>query len=115
MCSENKIALLFKEISETDLYIKLIEQLNKDFEMVGLKQMFDLNYSPHDLIKKLQKALAELIKTDFYIYANLLYRIDVSEVALKKLENLPIESVINQISYVILKREWQKVWFKNKF
>jgi hypothetical protein len=114
MCSENKIALLLAKICDADLYLKLISQLNKDFEMVGLENTFDVNYSPNDLVKKLQEQLIDLIRTDFDTYANLLYRIDVSELALKKLDNLPIENLTLQVTYVVLKREWQKVWFKNK-
>jgi len=114
MCSENKITILLTEVCETNLYLKLIAQLNKDFEMVGLEKVFGLNYSPNDLTKKLQEQLSELMRTDFDKYANLLYRIDILESTLKKLENLPIENLVSQVAYVILKREWQKVWFKNK-
>ena len=54
--------------------------------------------------------IKELIKRNYLEYLNLMYRIDVSE---NKLKDIDISNV-NQIVYLILKREWQKVYIRNK-
>jgi hypothetical protein len=45
---------------------------------------------------------------------NLLYIIDVSEEEVKKLDGSDISILSGQVSFLILKREWQKVWFRSK-
>ena len=99
------------EIPENDLYIKLIEQLNKDFQMTGIEEQFSLETTPKFLISQLQNSIYKLINSNYSEYLNLMYRIDVSENQLKKIDVLDVE----QIGYVILKREWQKVWIRSKF
>ena len=105
---------LLLEIDEVDLYVKLIEQLNKDFQLSGIDQYFDLKFTPTQLIHQLQKSILGLINTNFDGYLNLLYRIDISETALKKMDGFAKEKISEQVVYVLLKREWKKVWFKNK-
>ena len=108
---ETSLALLL-EIESVDLYLKLIEQLNKDFQLAGIEQSFDLDCTPLKLAQELQKMVVKLINNDFDNYLNLLYRVDISEIEIKKLDGSNIEKMTEQIVYLLLKREWQKVWFK---
>lgn len=108
---ETSLALL-SEIESVDLYLKLIEQLNKDFQLAGIEQSFSLDCTPQKLAQELQKIVVRLINNDFDNYLNLLYRVDVSEIEIKKLDGSNIEKMSEQIVYLLLKREWQKVWFK---
>ena len=78
--------------------------------MTTIKEEFLLKTPPQLLIDQLQKSIKELIKRNYLEYLNLMYRIDVSE---NKLKNIDISNV-NQIVYLILKREWQKVYIRNK-
>ncbi|MBC7641800.1 MAG: hypothetical protein H7174_05590, partial [Flavobacterium sp.] len=48
-------------------------------------------------------------------YLNLLYIIDVPEDQIKKLDGSDIEELSAQVAFLILKREWMKVWFRNRF
>jgi len=45
----------------------------------------------------------------------LLYIVDVAEDQIKKLDGSDLVELSEQVSFLILKREWQKVWFRNKF
>ena len=105
---------LLSEIKEVDLYLKLIEQLNKDFQLAGIEQLFSLDCSPSNLIQQLQKIILKLINDDFDNYLNLLYRVDISENKTRKIDSSNIKKMSEQVVYLLLKREWQKVWFKNK-
>ena len=114
----SKIATSFSlltEIEGVDLYAKLIEQLNKDFNLVGVEKCIHSDCSPQDLILQLQRITMQLINTNFDGYLNLLYRVDVSENEIKKLDGSDLEKMTEQVVYLLLKREWQKVWFKNNF
>ena len=48
-------------------------------------------------------------------FLNLLYIIDVPEKHVKKLDGNDALKLAEDISFLILKREWQKVWFKNHY
>lgn len=107
---ETSIQQLISEIPSNQLYIKLIEQLNKDFQMTGIEEEFSLKITPKSLISQLQNAIQNLITKNYSEYLNLMYRVDVSEKQLKKMHIPDIE----QVAYLILKREWQKVWIRSK-
>ena len=63
----------------------------------------------------IQEKVYKLIQNKFAEYLNLLYIIDVSENEIKKLDGSDISELSEQVTFLILKREWQKVWFRNKF
>ncbi|NOR28720.1 MAG: hypothetical protein GQ540_09370 [Lutibacter sp.] len=113
LTEQNSIALLQK-VEIENLFQQLIQQLNKDFQLSNLDKTFDLSVTPIQLKEKLSEILLDLITNHYDDYLNFLYRVDVSEneLAIIKAENL--EATIDQITFLILKREYQKVWFKNK-
>ena len=98
------------EIPSSQLYIKLIGQLNKDFQTTGIEEFFSLEITPKQLIHQLQNFIVRLMHGNYSEYLNLMYRIDISENQLKQIHVSDKE----QIAYLILKREWQKVWFRSK-
>ncbi|NLP57700.1 hypothetical protein [Lutibacter sp. B1] len=55
----------------------------------------------------------DLITNNYDNYLNLLYRIDVSEKELSKITGNNLTETVEQITFLILKRVYQKVWFKN--
>ena len=73
-----------------------------------------MDCTPLKLAQELQKIAVKLINIDFDNYLNLLYRVDISEIEIKKLDGSNIEKMTEQIVYLLLKREWQKVWFKSR-
>ena len=48
-------------------------------------------------------------------YLNLLYIIDIPEAEVKKITVCDAVEVAEEICFMILKREWIKVWFKNQY
>jgi hypothetical protein len=106
---------LLISIAVENLYVQLIEQLNKDFQLANVAGSFDLNASPVQLKNELFAILLNLITKQYDDYLNLLYRIDVPESELAKLINDNLTTSIEEITYLVLKREYQKVWFKQNF
>lgn len=107
--------ILFSEAEKENLYLKLIEQLNKDFNLAN--EGFDIpqNTLPRELKIQLHEKIYRLIQYKFAEYLNLLYIIDVSETEIKKLSGDDLVELSEQVAFLILKREWQKVWFRNKY
>lgn len=106
---------LLASIKVENLYVQLIAQLNKDFHLANVTGSFDLKMSPVQLKKELFAILLHLITNQYDDYLNLLYRIDVPESELAKLKNDNLTTSMEEITYLVLKREYQKVWFKQNF
>ncbi|MGO4904820.1 hypothetical protein [Flavobacterium sp. W20_MBD1_R3] len=107
--------LLLSEAESENLYLKLIEQMNKDFNLANEAIDFPLSISPEELKLELHEKIYRLIQYKFAEYLNLLYIIDVSEEEIKKLDGSDLVVLAEQVAFLILKREWQKVWFRNKY
>lgn len=106
---------LLDEAQTQDLYLKLIEQLNKDFNLANEAVDFPLSTNPEELKIQLHEKIYRLIQYKFAEYLNLLYIIDVNESEIKKLDGSEISELAGQVAFLVLKREWQKVWFRNRF
>lgn len=106
---------LLTEATNESLYLKLIEQINKDFNLANEGIDFPMSISPDELKIQLQEKIYRLIQYKFAEYLNLLYIIDVSEDQIKKLDGSDLVSLSEEVTFLVLKREWQKVWFRNKY
>lgn len=104
---------LFEEAHKLDLYQKLVQQLNKDLLYANINLQFDDNVLPESLKLMLHETVFKLIQEKFTDYLNLLYIIDVSEEQIKQLDGSDILQLSAQVTFLILKREWQKVWFRH--
>lgn len=107
--------LLLSEAEKEALYLKLIEQINKDFNLANEGIDFPMSIPPNELKIQLHEKIYRLIQYKFAEYLNLLYIIDVSEEEIKKLDGSDLVVLAEQVSFLILKREWQKVWFRNRY
>lgn len=107
--------LLLSEAQNQDLYLKLIEQINKDFNLANEPVDFPMSTNAHELKVQIHEKIYRLIQYKFAEYLNLLYIIDVSEAQIKKLDGSDLVDLSEQVSFLILKREWQKVWFRNRY
>ena len=106
---------LFMQVQNENLYEKLIEQINKDFNLANEGIDFPLSTSPDELKNQLHEKVYRMIQYKFTEYLNLLYIIDVSESEIKKLDGSDLVVLAEQVSSMILKREWMKVWFRNRY
>ena len=107
--------LLLAEAEGENLYPKLIEQINKDFNLANESIDFPKSTTPFELKVQLHEKIYRLLLYKFAEYLNLLYIIDESEEQIKKLDGSDLVQLSENVSFLILKREWQKVWFRNKY
>jgi hypothetical protein len=107
--------LLLRQAVDENLYGLLIAQLNKDFNLANEPIDLPQNTSPVELKVQLHEKVYRLIQFKFAEYLNLLYIIDVPEDAIKKLDGSDISELAEQVTFLLLKREWMKVWFRNNF
>jgi len=106
---------VLQKATADNLYLNLVTQLQKDFKLANIDVDFLLTIPPKDLLTQLHEKIYFLIMEKFMEYLNLMYIIDVPETAFKEIEEVDVVEVSKQISFLILKREWQKVWFKAKY
>ena len=106
---------LIEEANQLDLYRKLILQLNKDFLLANIDLDFHEEVLPSSLKLILHDTVYKLIQEKFTEYLNLLYIIDVPEKQVKALDGDDVFKLSEEVSFLILKREWQKVWFKKHY
>ena len=100
---------------EEKLYGNLIKQLNKDFQLANVNLEFDEDVLPSSLKLLLHETIYTLIQEKFTDYLNLLYIIDVPEHEIKKLDNKNLLELSENVTFLILLREWKKVWYRNQF
>lgn len=113
--SPSNIDALINQAEEEHLYFKLIEQTNKDFALANEPVDIPLDIFPFQFKDLVHEKVLKLIQNKFAEYLNLLYIIDVSESEIKKLDGSDLVQLAEQVTFLILKREWQKVWFRNKY
>lgn len=106
---------LISEAESLELYSKLIQQINKDFLLANIDLDFDENILPSSLKYLLHEMVFKLIQEKFAEYLNVLYIIDVSETKIKQLDGNDTLKLSEEVTFLILQREWQKVWFRNKY
>lgn len=97
------------------LYHKLIAQLEKDFSLANVSMPLGEEIAPEELAILLKEKLYVLLMEKFDEYLNLLYIIDVPEKALAKMTAIDAVDVSQHVTYLVLKREFQKVFLKNKY
>lgn len=115
MLPENKdVLILLEQIQKEDLLKKLIQQINRDAGLVGIEFNLLETSTAQNLVYDVQKLLLDLIKNDFSAYVNFLYRIDVSEKKLIELQDLEINDLSKKVTFLILRKEWEKVWFRSR-
>ncbi len=106
---------LLRQATSLRLYEKLVLQLNKDLLYANIDETFPKETAPEDLKKRMHEIIYRLVHEKFADYLNLLYIIDVSEDQVKALEENDTFLLSEKVVFLILKREWQKVWFRTKY
>lgn len=109
------ISALLKHAKEEHLYSHLVSQLQKDFVFANVFIELPDNIAPKDLKTSVHEKVYYLIMEKFTDYLNLLYIIDVPEQAVKAIETTDVVEISEQLTFEILKREWKKVWFRNRY
>ncbi|MEM7380604.1 MAG: hypothetical protein AAF361_05330 [Bacteroidota bacterium] len=115
----NSSELLSASITES-LYRELVWQLRKDFELANVSTTlsngeFPEKISPEELTSLLQEKIYFLLMERFSDYLNFLYVVDVLERDFKDIPLTDAVELSKEITFLILKREWQKVLLKRKY
>lgn len=76
---------------------------------------FDFETLPTSLKLVLQEEIYNIIQNKFSEYLNLLYIVDVSEIKVRELDGNDLFKLSEDVTFLILQREWQKVWYKAKY
>lgn len=106
---------LLQYAAKENLYGKLVGQLHKDFKLANVPINFSKDEEPKHLTSILHEKIYYLILERFTDYLNLLYVIDVPEKVFKQIQVTDVVDVAEQVSLLILKLEWQKVWSREKY
>ena len=106
---------LLSNAQKENLYPKLIDQINKDFNLANEGIDFPQSTTPQELKVQLHEKVYRLIQLKYTELLNLLYIIDVPEDTIKQLDGSDTVELSEQIAFLILKREWMKVWFRNYY
>lgn len=106
---------LLSNAQKENLYPKLIDQINKDFNLANEGIDFPQSTTPEELKIQLHEKVYRLIQLKYTELLNLLYIIDVPEDSIKQLDGSDTVELSEQIAFLILKREWMKVWFRNYY
>ena len=105
---------LFSKAEAQGLEKHLIRQLNKDLSLSGVRASIPEDFTPGEVVTRLKEILEGLLHDDFQGFLNLLYRADVSQAKMGQSEESSFTEYIENSTYQLLKREWQKVWIRNK-
>ena len=97
-----------------ELYLAMINQLNKDFGLANLSYSFSLGYRPDQLSTAWENVIHDLLESNYDGYLNLIYRVDLSEKDLLNLKSNSLRELSAELTYLILKRIYKKVWFRNR-
>lgn len=108
-------ASLLANSEENNLYVQIVAQLEKDFALANNALELPFKVSPKNLKTILHQKVYHLMMERFTEYLNLLYIIDVPEKMIKEIKATDIVEISNEVSFLILKREFQKVWYKQKY
>lgn len=111
---DRDVIQLIDEIKSQQLLQELVVQLNKDADLSGLEVIFDTSITAERLVKQLYHALVDVMTNDFQTYLNFLYRIDLSEQKVRSIPETEVKEIAEKVTLLILKREWQKIAFRNK-
>lgn len=108
------ISALLQYAEDQCLYRDLVLQLRKDFVLANISMDFHDDISPMELKVLVHEKVYYLLMEKFTEYLNLLYIIDVPERRVKAIKTDDVVEISAQVSFEILRRECQKVWFRKQ-
>ncbi len=110
--------VVFKGNMEVNWVDETAKQLIKDFTMLDIPlELKPLEENPYqDLFSQVRYFVQDLFEKHHSVYLNLMYRIDLPEDELKSItHNAMNNEVYDQITELILYREFMKVVYRNRY
>jgi len=106
---------LLQYAATCQLYSKLVRQINKDFHAARASLDVPAHIDPNALCDYLREKIYFLLLERFSDFLQLMYIVDIPETVYRQMQSEDVVEVAEQISFLVLKREWQKVWLKTNY
>ena len=97
------------------LYSKLVRQINKDFHAANASLELPAHIDPEALCGQLREKIYYLLLERFSDFLQLMYIVDIPETVYRQMQSNDVVEIAEQIGFLVLKREWQKVWLKTNY
>jgi len=104
-----------KAPTDLHLYNVFLKQLEKDFLRAGIDFEIHAEEAPNLLKERLQFLIDNFLSTAENRLVTLFYIIDIPENFLKECLSGDIPNPAEAITFLLLKREWQKVVMRRKY
>lgn len=106
---------VIKYTQSQGLYDALVAQVKRDFTRVNLELTLCQNPKAKELQTVIREKLYFLSMERFPEYLNVMYAVDIPERAFKNLDITDAVDAAEQVTFLLLKRELQKVELKEKY
>lgn len=106
---------ILRQAQQELLYAALLKQVRKDFTLANVDIKISEDAEPSHLKDVLREKIYVLLLEHHQRYMNLLYVVDIPETEIEKLQALDAVDTASEVCFLILKREWKKVWYKHKY
>lgn len=100
---------------EKELIGKLTAQVEKDFGLANVSLKLPVIFEVNTFVSCIRERVYRLMVEQFSEYLNLLYIVDVPEREFKHIQVTDAAEVADRVTFLILKREFQKVLFKTMY
>ncbi|CAG2533195.1 MULTISPECIES: hypothetical protein [Maribacter] len=97
------------------LFEKLVKQVEKDFILANNPLKITKTIDGVSFIALIREKVYYLMMEHFAEYLNLMYIIDIPEKEFEHIQITDTVDVADQITFLILKREYKKVWYRNRY
>lgn len=97
------------------LFDKLKHQVEKDFVLANIPLQIPEKLGHAEFIALIREKVYYLMMEHFAEYLNLMYIIDIPESAFQNIEITDTVDIADQVTLLILKREYKKVWYRNRY
>ncbi|WP_339838563.1 hypothetical protein [uncultured Maribacter sp.] len=101
--------------NDSTLIEDLTYQIEKDFGLANISLKLPLKFDAQTFIAAIREKVYYLMMEHFSEYLNLLYVVDIPESQFQQIEITDAVEVADQMTFLILKREYQKVWYRNRY
>tara|TARA_R110002051_G_scaffold186206_3_gene255546 strand:- start:4518 stop:4871 length:354 start_codon:yes stop_codon:yes gene_type:complete len=106
---------LMQVVLNDSLLDNLIQQVQKDFVLANIPLNIPESIEYTAFVALIKEKLYFLMMEHFTAYLNLMYIIDIPENHIQNIEITDTVDVADQVTFLVLKREYKKVWYRNRY
>lgn len=109
---ENQNIPVWTQNIASTVLAQMCQQLNKDLNRAGFFEQLNNTSNPVLMKNQLETLLKKQLTKDDKKILNLLYAVDISENEFKTFLSEQTEELSSALTWLILKRTWQKINFR---